>query len=322
MAKRELKEVAQEYAHELAAARRESVTKRMKAEHVVEVLTRRHGGGFPVALNSGTRPTVCAALKAELGEKAYEALCRPAEPGTFTVPELPPAPPDFVAADTPSLEAMRKRFPTDAAALLSHGAQRFPLLSADEVSTVLHELSTHATEKRSQQRLDRTQGNGYAGKYATLTKPLPDLLRRCQDAARDWLIEHAGPLGEVTVMEPRKGGMVKTAISGASALSRSKALLLRYGLGGINYAHHDACGDFQALLLLSEPGVDYTGGAFYLADANPPFETRSFPFASAGELLVFRGRKGHGTVEFLHGMSEVTAGSAEVTRRVAVGFFQ
>ena len=102
----------------------------------------------------------------------------------------------------------------------------------------------------------------------------------------------------------------------------AKALLLRYGLGGINHAHHDACGDFQALLMLSRPGVDYEGGAFYLAQREPPFGTASFPFAAAGELLVFRANKGHGDTDYLHGMGEVTKGSAEETRRVAVGLFQ
>jgi hypothetical protein len=28
----------------------------------------------------------------------------------------------------------------------------------------------------------------------------------------------------------------------------------------VNYAHHDNIGDYQALLMLSQPGVDYDGG--------------------------------------------------------------
>ena len=44
-----------------------------------------------------------------------------------------------------------------------------------------------------------------------------------------------------------------------------KALLLRYGEGGENYAHKDHQGDLQALLMLSQPGVDYGGGAFFVA---------------------------------------------------------
>ncbi|EOD06642.1 hypothetical protein EMIHUDRAFT_249796 [Emiliania huxleyi CCMP1516] len=222
----------------------------------------------------------------------------------------------------PSLKALYTRFPDNAADLLRDGALLVQLLNPAEVSTVLHQLSTQKTDKKAPRRLDHSQGNGYAGEYADLTKPLPDLLQRCQDAARKWLIDHAGPLCEVKRKETRGGTDVTVTMSGKDALDKSKALLLRYGLGGINFAHRDSCGDFQALLLLSQPGVDYTGGEFYLADANPPFETQPFPFAAAGELLLFRGRQGHGAVEWKHGMQEVKAGSAKVTRRVAVGFFQ
>ena len=105
-------------------------------------------------------------------------------------------------------------------------------------------------------------------------------------------------------------------------VSEMEALRVRYGIGGVNYAHEDKCGDFQALLMLSQPGEDYTGGAFYLADDNPPFGVTAFPFSRVGELLVFRGRQGNGTVKYLHGMREVTSGSESVTRRFAVGFFQ
>ena len=131
--------------------------------------------------------------------------------------------------------------------------------------------------------------------------PLPSLLQRVEAAARAWVAAHAGalkrPLG-------------------------SKALLLRYGIGGVNYAHHDACGDFQAVLMLSRPAVDYAGGTFYLADANPPFATRGFPFEAAGELLIFRGNRGNGAVEYLHGMREVERGTEEEVCRFAVGLFQ
>ena len=102
----------------------------------------------------------------------------------------------------------------------------------------------------------------------------------------------------------------------------SKTLRLRYALGGVNFAHHDACGDFQALLMLTEPGVDYRGGCFYLLDTNPPFTRTEYPFTAAGQLLVFRSNKGNGTVDYFQGMTEVTAGSASASRTFAVGFFQ
>ena len=50
--------------------------------------------------------------------------------------------------------------------------------------------------------------------------------------------------------------------------------------------------------------------------------TREFQFEAAGELLVFRGNKGRGDVDWLHGMTEVAEGSAGGARRFAVGLFQ
>ena len=222
---------------------------------------------------------------------------------------------------------MRTRFPATANILKSEGAQRFQLLGADEVATVLHELSTHAREP--EKMLERKDGNGHGGCYAALSKPLPAILQCCMDAACEWIIEHAGPLKDVKVevKDTLSGEKVKVTLSGEQALRGcdvrdSKALLLRYGRGGINYAHKDAMGDFQALLMLSTPGVDYTGGTFYLGNDDPPFETRDFPFQAAGELLVFRGRQGNGSVAYLHGMREVGAGTGAETRRFAVGLFQ
>ena len=100
----------------------------------------------------------------------------------------------------------------------------------------------------------------------------------------------------------------------------TKSILLRYGLGGVNYAHHDNIGDYQALLMLSQPGEDYDEGVFYLAESDPPHAVHDFPFGGAGELIVFCGRK----EKYLHGMTEVTPGTAgeEATKRFAVGLFQ
>ena len=97
-------------------------------------------------------------------------------------------------------------------------------------------------------------------------------------------------------------------------------ILLRYGLGGVNYAHHDNIGDYQALLMLSQPGVDYNGGVFYLAESDPPHAVHDFTFGGAGELIVFCGRK----EKYLHGMTEVIPGTAgeETTKRFALGLFQ
>jgi hypothetical protein len=297
MTKRPLKDVAETYARRLIS----QPARRMKAEHVVAVLTQQHGGGFPVALNHGTRPTVCRKLGDVLGTARYEALCTP---GTSEPPDVPSLPgPSATAEPTPpapTLDELRARLPADAKGLLADGAQLFDLLTQGEVQQLVAQLAGHAEEGKTQSLTD-SQGNGRNGRYATLARPLPPVLQRTMDAAREWIEAHASPL--------------KRGLGG-------KALLLRYAEGGINYAHHDASGDFQALLMLSSPGVDYRGGSFYLAQREPPFDTADFPFASPGQLLVFRGNRGHAEVDYLHGMRLVERGSAATCRRFAVGLFQ
>ena len=321
--KRSLKDVASEYAQELFKSRKTAPAK-MCNEHVVDVLTRLHDSSFVVAANGGWRPQVCKTLKGVLG-KHYSKLCLTGSAkDAVAPPELPSAPPNTVEASTPTVDEMATRFPSSAAVLLRDGVQSFSLLTPEEVAIIRHALSTHDFEK-APKLLHPALGNGTHGAYATISRPLPALLQRVEEAAREWIIAHAGPLTDVKVMLDAKPPTMEPGdkvLRGTSSRGPHSTLLLRYGLGGINYAHHDSCGDFQALLLLSQPGVDYTGGAFYLGDANPPFSTKAFPFTQAGELLVFRGRKGRGQVDYLHGMREVQAGSGEVTRRFAVGFFQ
>ena len=49
--------------------------------------------------------------------------------------------------------------------------------------------------------------------------------------------------------------------------SQDKCLLLRYGEGGVNWAHQDqAQSPWQAVLLLNPP-TEYEGGALYIVDA-------------------------------------------------------
>ena len=82
---------AAEYAAEISG----SEQKLMKSERVCEVLRRQHGGAYPVALNSGTRPVVCRALADALGKSKYEKLCAA---GSSPKPDVPAPRADPAAA--------------------------------------------------------------------------------------------------------------------------------------------------------------------------------------------------------------------------------
>ena len=100
----------------------------------------------------------------------------------------------------------------------------------------------------------------------------------------------------------------------------------------MNYVHTDDAGPYQALLMLSQPGVDYSGGELFVCkksdgdDNTTQLKQTSCAFENAGDLIIFSGDKD----EYLHGMSTVVApppGGRErdedlEPQRFAVGFFQ
>ena len=272
--------------------------------HVVKALTMQHGNSFPVALNSGTRPRICSIMRQVLGSQdLYEELCPSAADAGLSnedqikIPDLPAQignPPGNCNLEV-SEESLLQRFPSNANLLLENGAQRITLLHQPEVKFLMDSLSCECSAAKWQ-KLSRAQGNGTNGAYCAIDQRHHPLLRSISGATKQWIETNTNllkPLGE-------------------------KSIMLRHGLGGINYAHHDNSGEFQALLMLSRPNIDYTGGNFCLMESHPPHTLSEFPFQAAGQIIIFRGDKSN----YLHGMTEVLSGSAEEASRFAVGMFQ
>lgn len=306
--------VVEEYANRIKT----NNTRDLVTVHVVNVLTKQYGDKFPVALNTGTRPTICRLLRRHLGDERYKNLCVRASSDAgvdlrgddFEVPALSQAPMASIGLKTvyqnATKENMLAKFPKDASQLVENGALRIPLLSPEEAHVLTNEIHSEyssASNNIKTAKLSVTQGNGKNGEYSTIVPAKDLLLQRVIDATKEWI-------GESNVKLSRPLG--------------NKSILLRYGLGGVNYAHHDDSGDYQAILMLSKPGVDYNGGVFYLAESDPPHAVHEFPFGQAGELIIFCGMK----ERYLHGMTEVLPGTGEETReewttkRFAVGLFQ
>ena len=100
--------------------------------------------------------------------------------------------------------------------------------------------------------------------------------------------------------------------------TNTKSVLLAYTDGGENWAHQDDNRDFsfQALLMLSQPGIDFNGGSLYVLDGNRAWAKHRVTFKGRGDVRVFRSN-GH----WFHGMDEVLAGSGPFCNRIAVGLF-
>jgi hypothetical protein len=135
---------------------------------------------------------------------------------------------------------------------------------------------------------------------------------------KDW---NLAPLRHIQERLVQSLGLSPTEIGVDNAKlppNNSKSVLLAYTQGAENWAHQDDNKDFsfQALLMLSEPGLDFTGGALYVLDGSSGWEKRSVAFERRGDVAIFRSNG-----SFFHGMDEVLPGSGHECKRIAVGLF-
>jgi hypothetical protein len=103
--------------------------------------------------------------------------------------------------------------------------------------------------------------------------------------------------------------------------TRPTPLLLRYGEGDYNCLHQDLYGEhvfpFQVVILLSQPGTDFTGGEFVLTEQRPRMQSRvEVVPLRCGDAAVFavhhrpvQGTRGVYRVNLRHGVSRLHSGN-------------
>lgn len=94
---------------------------------------------------------------------------------------------------------------------------------------------------------------------------------------------------------------------------RGSSIVLVYPAGGVNHPHQDVYGPvafpLQALIVLSERGRDFRGGAFeWIEEAESGAERRTRVPATRGDLVVFASSTRPPRVPARHGMTLVTHG--------------
>jgi hypothetical protein len=161
------------------------------------------------------------------------------------------------------------------------------------------------------------------GEYKYFTYPLPGLLQQFREAAYAKLALIANQWMQVL----QTGTYFPESFQGLQTLCRQHhqtkptVLILQYGKGGHNTLHQDLYGDvffpIQAVLFLSEPDVDYQGGAFVLLEQRPRAQSKAIVLQPRkGDMLLFttnfrpvQGSRGYYRVTMKHGVSEVHAGN-------------
>lgn len=205
-------------------------------------------------------------------------------------------------------------------ALDAHGCALLPCLLSSPECAAVTALWDERERFRSEVIMAR---HGYGqGAYRYFDNPLPGPVAALRNALYPPLAAIANRWAEAL------GSETHYPTDHASFLARCRAagqtrptpLLLRYESGDWNALHQDVYGDtlfpLQVAVLLSEPGDDFTGGEFVLAEQRPRMQSRAevVPLRR-GDAIVFpvrerpvRGRSGWHRRNLRHGVSRLRSG--------------
>jgi uncharacterized protein len=167
------------------------------------------------------------------------------------------------------------------------------------------------------------QRHGFGrGEYQYFAYPLPALVGQLRRAVYPHLAPVARRWNERLGREVEIPGTLDEylALCHAAGQARPTALVLKYGVDDFNCLHQDLYGalvfPLQLTILLSRPGVDFTGGEFLLVEQRPRAQSRGevVPLAQ-GEAVIFavnhrpaQGTRGAYRVALRHGVSRLRSG--------------
>ncbi|OCA69231.1 prolyl 4-hydroxylase subunit alpha [Chryseobacterium contaminans] len=166
------------------------------------------------------------------------------------------------------------------------------------------------------------------GEYKYFNYPLPELLQTLRTHIYPYLAPIANTWFKALNIEgsfPLEHDIFLQQCHSKNQL-KATALILKYEEGGFNTLHQDLYGELyfpiQIVLMLSEPGQDFTGGEFVLTQQVPRAQSKAIVLKpKKGDILIFttnfkpeKGAKRYYRVNMKHGVSEVKTG-----KRFALG---
>mmetsp|Transcript_25487 Transcript_25487/g.55062 ORF Transcript_25487/g.55062 Transcript_25487/m.55062 type:complete len:163 (-) Transcript_25487:72-560(-) len=150
--------------------------------------------------------------------------------------------------------------------------------------------------------LRESTGNGRQGAYAQIRKKPPGLQTL-----------------ELALASALREGL------GVARLG-TESLLLRYVEGGVNFAHQDQRSTpYQAVVLLSEPDEDFTGGELFVSAPAYTQRRTAIRWKASGDCAIIcasAAASSDSGSNWYHGMQVVSKGRREVCSRIALGLFQ
>jgi hypothetical protein len=206
------------------------------------------------------------------------------------------------------------------ASLDSHGcAVVGPLLTAEECASL---VDCYATDALFRSRVIMARHGFGRGEYKYFAYPLPDLVSSLRAVLYPNLAEVANRWNaamNIAIRYPQEHESFRMRCHKAGQ-TKPTPLLLQYEPGDYNCLHQDLYGEhvfpLQATVLLSDPGVEFSGGEFVLTEQRPRMQSRAevVPLRR-GEIVIFpvhhrpvQGTRGIYRVNMRHGVSRIRAG--------------
>jgi len=206
------------------------------------------------------------------------------------------------------------------AALDEHGwAPLAGALTAGECDAL---ASMYPREEHFRSRVVMARHGFGRGEYKYFSYPLPALVAELRSLLYARLVTIANRWNELMKLDVRfpddHAGFIERCHRAGQ--QRPTPLLLQYGPEDYNCLHQDLYGEhvfpLQAVILLSAPSHDFTGGEFVLTEQRPRMQSRAevVPLAK-GDGAIFavnqrpkRGARGFYRVTMRHGASRVRSG--------------
>ena len=192
-------------------------------------------------------------------------------------------------------------------------------LRDDEADAI---AATYADEQRFRSTVVMARHGFGRGEYKYFSYPLPPIVAELRTGLYPRLAPIANAWHDSMGISVRFPAEHEAFIRRChqAGQQRPTPLLLKYGEGDYNALHQDLYGEhvfpLQVAFLLSEPGVDFTGGEFVLTEQRPRMQTRAevVPLRK-GDAVIFavrhrpqKGSKGFYRVTMRHGVSRIRSG--------------